>query len=150
MSYLLKVVFIHNNASILLFPLGTSLGTPYYFPRYTTKVHYRVTTLELVQLKMQIKEMLDKGCIRPSVSLWGAPTLFVKKKDGTLRKCIDYKQLYKMTIKNKYPLPMIDDIFDQLRGATMFSKLDLRSRYHQVRIKDEYIYKSTFKIRYFH
>ena len=76
--------------------------------------------------------MMDKGYIRPSVSPWGALALFVKKKDGTLRLCIDYKQLNKMTIKNKYPLPKIDDLFDQLMGATIFSKIDLRSGYHQV------------------
>jgi hypothetical protein len=97
-----------------------------------SRAPYRMSTPELVELKLQLKEMLDKGYIRPSVSPWGAPTLFVKKKDGTLRLCIDYRKLNKMTIKNKYPLPRIDDLFDQLRGATIFSKIDLRSRYHQV------------------
>lgn len=76
--------------------------------------------------------MLDKGYIHPSVSPWGALVLFVQKKDITLRLCIDYRQLNKMTIKNKYPLPQIDDLFDQVRGETMFSKIDLRSGYHQI------------------
>jgi hypothetical protein len=83
---------------------------------------YRMSTPELVELKLQLKEMLDKGYIRPSVSPWGAPVLFVKKKDGTLRLCIDYRQLNKVTIKNRYPLSQIDDLFDQLKGATMFFK----------------------------
>jgi hypothetical protein len=93
---------------------------------------YRMSTPELVELNMQLKEMMDKGYIRPSVFLWGALVLFMKKKDGTLRLCIDYKQLNKVTIKNKYPLPRIDDLFDQLGGASIFSKIDLRSVYHQV------------------
>ena len=84
------------------------------------------------------------------MSPWGAPVIFVKKKDGTLRLCIDYRQLNKMAIKNRYPLPRIDDLFDELRGATMFSKIDLRSRYHQIRIKDEDIFKTTFRTRYGH
>ena len=88
--------------------------------------------------------MLDKEYIRPSVSPWGAPVLFVKNKEGTLRLCIDYRQLNKMTIKNKYPLPRINDLFDQAGGAKIFSKLDLRSDYHQVRIKDEEINKTNF------
>jgi hypothetical protein len=91
---------------------------------------------------------MDKGYIQPSVSPWGEPTLFVKKKDGTLRLCIDYRQLNKTTIKNKYPLPRIDDLFDQLGGASIFSKIELRSGYHQVRIKDEDIHKTTFRTRY--
>jgi hypothetical protein len=95
-----------------------------------SRTPYRMSTLELVELKLQLKEMMDKGYIQPSVSPWGAPALFVKKKDGTLRLCIDYRQLNKMTIKNKYPLPRIDDLIDQLRGATIFSKIDLRSGYH--------------------
>ena len=80
----------------------------------------------------------------------GAPIIFVKKKDGTLQLCIDYRQLNKMTIKNIYLLSRIDDLFDQLRGATVFSKIDLRSGYHQVRIKDEDIFKTTFRTRYGH
>jgi hypothetical protein len=79
-----------------------------------------MSTLELVELMLQLKEMMDKGYIQPSVSPWGEPVLFVKKKDGTLRVCIDYRQLNKMTIKNKYPLPIIDDLFDHLGGASIF------------------------------
>ena len=84
------------------------------------------------------------------MSPWGAPVIFVKKKDGTMRLCIDYRQLNKMTIKNRYLLLRIDDMFDQLRGATVFSKIDLRSGYHQVRIKDEDIFKTAFRTRYGH
>ena len=80
----------------------------------------------------------------------GAPVIFVNKNDGIMRLCIDYSQLNKMTIKNRYPFPCIDDLFDQLRGATMFLKIDLRSRYHQVRIKDKDIFKTTFRNRYGH
>jgi len=82
----------------------------------TSKAPYRMSTPELIELKLQLKEILDKGCIRPSVSPWGAPILFVKKKDDTLRLCIDYRKLNKVTIKNMYPLPRIDDLFDQLKG----------------------------------
>jgi hypothetical protein len=109
-----------------------------------SKAPYRMSLPELTELKIQLQELLDKEYIRPSVSPWGAPVLFVKKKDGTLRLCIDYRQLNKMTIKNKYPLPRINDLFDQVGGAKIFSKLDLRSGYHQVRIKDEDINKTTF------
>ena len=84
------------------------------------------------------------------MSPWGAPVLFVKKKDGTLRLCIDYKKLNKSTVKNKLPFPRIDDLFYQMRGAKVFSKIDLRSGYHKVRIKDEYIQKTTFRTRYGH
>jgi len=91
---------------------------------------------------------LDKEYIRPSVSPWGAPVLFVKKKDGNLRLFIDYRQLNKMIIKNMYPLPRINDLFDQVGGEKIFSKLDLRSSYHQVRINDEYVNKTTFRTRY--
>eukprot|EP00253_Pinus_taeda_P003722 PITA_03722 len=93
--------------------------------------------------------MLDKGYIKPSVTPWGAPMLFVKKKDGT-RLCIDYRQLNKVTRKNSYHFPMIDDLFDQLKGETMFSKIDLRLGYHQVRIKEEDIFKTSFRTKYGH
>jgi hypothetical protein len=115
-----------------------------------SRTPYRMSTPELVELKLQLKEMMDRGYIRPSVSPWGALVLFVKKKDGTLRLCIDYRQLNKVTIKNKYPLPQIDDLFDQLGGASIFSKIDLRSGYHQVQIKGEDIHKTAFRTRYGH
>ena len=89
-----------------------------------------MTILDLTRLKIQLQELLDKGYIRPSVSPGGSPVLFVKKKDGTLRLCIDYKKLNKMTIKNKYPLPQINDLFNQVGGKRVFSKLDLRSGYN--------------------
>eukprot|EP00253_Pinus_taeda_P031732 PITA_31732 len=95
-----------------------------------SRAPYRMSVPELTELKMKLQELLDKDYIRPSVSPWGAPVLFVKKKDGTLRMCIDYRQLNKFTIKNKYPLPRIDELFDQVKGATVFSKIDLRSGYH--------------------
>ena len=96
---------------------------------------------ELKELKEQLKDVLDKGFIRPSISQWGAPVLFVKKKDGYLRMCIDYRQLNKVTIMNKYPIPRIDDLFYQLNGASHFSKIDLRSGYHHLRVRDNVIPK---------
>ena len=111
---------------------------------------YRMAPTKLRELKLQLQELLEKGFIRPSVSPWGAPVLFVKKKDGTLRLCIDYRQLNKLTVKNKYPLPRIDDLFDQLKGASIFSKIDLRSGYHQLRIKDVDVPKTMFRTRYGH
>ncbi|KAA3466328.1 DNA/RNA polymerases superfamily protein [Gossypium australe] len=106
---------------------------------------YRMAPKELVELKAQIQELLDRGFIRPSVSPWGAPVLFVKKKYGSMCMCIDYRQLNKMMIKNKYPLPIIDDLFDQLRGAAIFSKIDLR-----LGVKEANIYKTAFRTRYGH
>ena len=106
--------------------------------------------VELKELKAQLQELVDRGFIRPSISPWGAPVLFVKKKDGTWRLCIDYRQLNKVTIRNKYPLPRIDDLFDQLQGAKVFSKIDLRSGYHQLRIREPDIPKTTFRTRYGH
>jgi hypothetical protein len=101
-----------------------------------SKSPYRMSTPELKELQLQLEEILKKGYIHPSESPWGAPVLFVKKKDGTLRLCIDFRQLIKVTVKNKYPLSRIDDLFDQLKDAKIFSRIDLSSRYHQVRIKD--------------
>src|SRR3954465_256069 len=107
---------------------------------------YRMPANELAELKEQIRELQEKGFIRPSSSPWGAPVLFVEKKDGTLRMCVDYRSLNEVTIKNKYPLPVINDLFDQLEGATVFSKIDLRSGYHQLKIRD--IPKTAFTTRY--
>ena len=111
---------------------------------------YRMALVELKELKLHLQELLEKGFIRPSVSPWGAPVLFVNKKDGTLRLFVDYRKLNKMTVKNKYLLPRIDDLFDQLKRASVFSKIDLRSRYHQLRIKDMDVHKTTFRTRYGH
>ena len=120
--------------SIDLLPISTPIS----------EAPYRMSLPELTELKIQLQELLDKEYIRPSVSPWGAPVLFVKKKDSTLILCIDYRQLNKMTIKNKYPLPRINDLFDQVGAAKIFSKLDLQFSYHQVQIKDEDINKTTF------
>ena len=95
---------------------------------------YRMGSEELPELKKQLDEQLRKGFIRPSVSPWGSPVLFVSKKDGTIRLCVDYRSLNEVTIKNEYPLPKIDDLFDQLNGAKVFSKIDLRSGYYQLKI----------------
>ena len=111
---------------------------------------YHMAPAELKKLKDQLQDLLSKGFIRPSVSPWGAPVLFVKKKDGTMRMCIDYRQLNKVTVKNKYPLPRIDDLFDQLQGALLFSKIDLRSGYHQLKIRASDIPKTAFRTRYGH
>jgi hypothetical protein len=113
-----------------------------------SKRDYRVSGLELVELKKQIDELSEKGYIRPSTSPWAAPILFVEKKDGTRRMCIDYRALDEVTIKNKYPLSRIEDLFNQLRGASVFSKIDLRSGYHQLRIRPPYIPKTTFITKY--
>ena len=93
---------------------------------------------------------MDKGFIRLSTSSWGAPVLFENKKDKTLRLCIDYRQLNRVTIKNRYPLPRIDDLFDQLRGARVYSKIDLRTSYHKLRVREANIPKTSFRTRYGH
>jgi hypothetical protein len=112
------------------------------------KQPYRMGVDELEELKKQIKELQDKGFIRPSSSPWGALVIFVDKKDGGQRMCVDYRSLNEVTIKNKYPLPRIDDLFDQLRGACVFSKIDLRSGYHQLKIHASDILKTAFTTRY--
>jgi hypothetical protein len=103
---------------------------------------------ELAELKNQLQELLDKGYIRPSSSPWGSPALFVKKKDGSLRMCVDYRPLNAVTIKNKYPLPHIDVLFDQLASGKVFSKIDLRSGYHQIKIRASDVPKTAFSTRY--
>jgi ribosomal protein S18 len=115
-----------------------------------SKAPYRMAPAELKELKVQLEEMLEKGLIRPSTSPWGAPVLFVRKKDGTLRLCIDYRELNKVTVKNKYPLPRIDDLFDQLEGSSVYSKIDLRTGYHQLRISSSDVEKTAFITRYGH
>ncbi|KAI3717316.1 hypothetical protein L1987_68865 [Smallanthus sonchifolius] len=114
------------------------------------KAPYRLAPPEMKELMEQLQELLDKGFIRPSVSPWGAPVLFVKKKDGSMRMCMDYRELNKLTVKNRYPLPRIDDLFDQLQGASWFSKIDLKSGYHQLKVKEEDVHKTAFRTRYGH
>ena len=109
---------------------------------------HRMAQVELQELRVQLQELVDKGFIRPSTSPWGAPVRFVKKKDKTLRLCIDYKQLNRVTITNRYPLPRINDLFDYLRGARVYSKIDLRTGYHQPRVRETDIRKTTFRTRY--
>ncbi|GJW28928.1 putative reverse transcriptase domain-containing protein [Tanacetum coccineum] len=111
---------------------------------------YRLAPAELQELSTQLQELSDRGFIRPSSSPWGAPVLFVKKKDGSFRMCIDYRELNKLTVKNRYPLPRIDDLFDQLQGSRVYSKIDLRSGYHQLRVREEDIPKTAFRTRYGH
>ncbi|KAJ9542729.1 hypothetical protein OSB04_029235 [Centaurea solstitialis] len=114
------------------------------------KTLYRLAPPEMQELSNQLEELLAKGFIRPSSSPWGAPILFVKKKDGSLRMCIVYRELNKLTVKNRYPLPRIDDLFDQLQGAAWFSKIDLRSGYHQLKVREEDVHKTAFRTRYGH
>jgi hypothetical protein len=115
-----------------------------------SKSPHRMSMPELKELQLQFEEIMKKGYIRPSMSPWGALVLFVKNKDGALRLCIDFIQLNKVTVKNKYPLPRIDDLFDQLKDENIFSKIDLMSGYHQVRINDEDIRNNSFRTRYGH
>jgi hypothetical protein len=109
---------------------------------------YRMSVGELEELKKQLKELLDKEFIHPSSSPWEAPVIFVEKKDGTQRMCVDYRASNEVTIKNKHPLPRIEDLFDQLKGARVFSKIDLRLGYHQLRIRPSDIAKTAFTTRY--
>uniref|UniRef100_A0A1J3GIM6 RNA-directed DNA polymerase n=1 Tax=Noccaea caerulescens TaxID=107243 RepID=A0A1J3GIM6_NOCCA len=115
-----------------------------------SRAPYRLAPAEMAELKKQLEDLTDKGFIRPSSSPWGAPVLFVKKKDGSFRLCIDYRGLNKVTIKNKYPLPRIDELLDQLQGASWFSKIDLASGYHQISIAEEDVRKTAFRTRYGH
>ncbi|GJZ63696.1 putative reverse transcriptase domain-containing protein [Tanacetum coccineum] len=124
---------------------------PKVFPEdLPARAPYRLAPSEMKELSEQIHELSYKGFIRPSSSPWGAPVLFVKKKDGSFRMCIDYRELNKLTVKNRYPLPRIDDLFDQLQGSSVYSKIDLRSGYHQLRVREEDIPKTAFRTRYGH
>jgi hypothetical protein len=109
---------------------------------------YKMTPKELAELKVQLNKLLDKGYIHPSSSPWGCPTLFVKKKDQSLRLCVDYRPLNDVMVKNKYALPRIDILFDQLASAKIFSKIDIRSGYHQIKIRPEDVTKIAFSTRY--
>ncbi|GJX46186.1 putative reverse transcriptase domain-containing protein [Tanacetum coccineum] len=111
---------------------------------------YRLALSKMKELSEQLQELSDKGFIRPSSSPWGAPVLFVKKKYGSFRMCINYRELNKLTVKNHYLLPMIDDLFDQLQGSSIYSKIDLRSGYHQLRVREQDISKTAFRTRYGH
>jgi hypothetical protein len=113
-----------------------------------SKRPYRMNVKDLAELKKHIEQLLSKGFIHPSSSPWGAPTLFVDKNNGSRRMCVDYRSLNEVTIKNKYPSPWTEDLFDQMRGAKDFSKIDLRSGYHQLKIRLEDIPKTAFTSRY--
>ena len=115
--------------------------------RPIARAPYRMAPAETRELRDQIEQLLGQGFIRRSTFPWGAPVLFVKKRDGSLRLCVDYRELNKVTIRNKYPLPRINDLFDQLRGASLLSNIDLRSRYHQLRIREEDVSKTAFLSR---
>ncbi|GJT79652.1 retrotransposon protein, putative, ty3-gypsy subclass [Tanacetum coccineum] len=107
---------------------------------------YRLAFSEMQELSDQLQELANRGFIRPSNSPWGAPVLFVKKKDGSFRMCINYREINKLTVMNRYPLPRIDDLFDHLQGSSTYSKIDLRLCYHQLRVRDEDIPKTAFRI----
>nr|GFB76223.1 putative reverse transcriptase domain-containing protein [Tanacetum cinerariifolium] len=111
---------------------------------------YRLAPSEMKELSDQLQELSDKGFIRPSSSPWGAPVLFVKKKDGSFWMCIDSRELNKLTVKNRYPLSRIDDLFDQLQGSSIYSNIDLRSGYHQLRVREADIPKTAFRTHYGH
>ncbi|MCO5585991.1 hypothetical protein L7F22_039928 [Adiantum nelumboides] len=115
-----------------------------------SKRPYKMSLPEAIELKEQLKQLIEQGFIRPSTSPWGAPVLFQKKKDGSLRLCIDYRGLNQVTVKNKYPIPRIDELLDRLHGSKIFTKIDLRSGYYQIRIKESDIPKTAFNTRYGH
>ena len=111
---------------------------------------HRMAPVELQEIRVQLQELLDKGFIRPSTSPWGASVLIAKKRGKTLRLCIGYRQLNRVMIQNRYLLPRIDDLFDQLRGARVYPKIDFRAGYHQLRVRDTDIPKTAFRTRYGH
>ncbi|GKF88310.1 hypothetical protein Tco_0259187, partial [Tanacetum coccineum] len=123
---------------------------PEVFPEDLPRVPYRLAPSKMEELSTQLQELSDKRFITPSSSPWGAPVLFVKKKDGSFWMCIDYRELNKLIVKNRYPLPRIDHLFDQLQGSSVYSKINLRSGYHQLRVRDEDVPKTAFRTRYGH
>jgi hypothetical protein len=147
-AYEFSDIFLEDLAGMLPdqdveFIIEIQPGTTHIFRR-----PYKMTPKELAELKVQLNELLDKGYMHPSFSPWGYPALFVKKKDQSLRLCVDYRPLNAVTVKNKYPLSHIDILFDQLAGAKVFSKVDLRSGYHQIKIRPEDAPKTIFSTRY--
>ncbi|GKB26209.1 putative reverse transcriptase domain-containing protein, partial [Tanacetum coccineum] len=143
-----KIVCIPYGNEILTIRGDGSSEVPSAAP--TAQAPYRLSPSKMQELFALLQELVDKGFIRPSSSPWGALVLFVKKKDGSFRMCIDYRKLNKLTVKNRYPLPRIDDLFDQLQGSSVYSKIDLRSGYHQLRVREEDIPKTAFRTRYGH
>lgn len=115
-----------------------------------SKAPYHMVLAELRELKVQLQDLLDKGFVRSNVTPRGAPELFVKKNDGSMRMCIDYRRLNQVIVTNKYPLPIINELLDQLQGAQHFSKIDLRSSYYQLRVRSQDVPKTTFRTRYGH
>ncbi|GJZ29220.1 putative reverse transcriptase domain-containing protein [Tanacetum coccineum] len=140
-NFITGTILLNNCYATILFDTG---ATP------VARAPYRLAPSEMKELAKQLQELSDKGFIRPSSSPWGAPVLFVKKKDGSFHMCIDYRELNKLTVKNRYPLPRIDDLFDQLQGSSVYSKIDLRSGYHQLRVCEEDIPRTTFRTHYGH
>ncbi|GJR36429.1 putative reverse transcriptase domain-containing protein [Tanacetum coccineum] len=138
---------IRSPYRLLGLPSGFPLGMipPKNFDKRDLARHLIDGALRKKSYPEQLKELSDKGFIRPSSSPWGALVLFVKKKDGSFRMCIDYQELNKLTLKNRYPLPRIDDLFDQLQGSSVYSKIDLRSGYHQLRVREEDILRTAFR-----
>ncbi|GKF27806.1 putative reverse transcriptase domain-containing protein [Tanacetum coccineum] len=153
-STITGALFIFGRAVFVLFDTGAThsvISTKFASCFTMTPILLdHVLCISTPMAPIELKELLERGFIRPSVSPWGAPVLFVKKKDGSMRLCIDYRELNKITIRNRYPLPHIDDLFDQLQGAKHFSKIDLRSGYHQLRVKEQDISKTAFRTRYGH
>ncbi|GJZ80473.1 putative reverse transcriptase domain-containing protein [Tanacetum coccineum] len=151
MDWLAKYhVVIVCDEKLVRVPFGDKILTFHGDESNNARAPYRLAPSEMKELLDQLKELSDKGFIRPSSSPWGAPVLFVKKKDGSFRMCIDYWELNKLTVKNRYPLPRIDDLFDQLQGSSIYSKIDLRLSYHQLRVREEEFPKSAFRTRYGH
>nr|GEY90428.1 putative reverse transcriptase domain-containing protein [Tanacetum cinerariifolium] len=140
-----------NETLIIRSPTDSTCGVSNRFDTWCctcSRAPYRLAPFKMKELSDQLQELSDKCFIRPSSSPWGAPVLFVKKKDVSFRMCIDYRELNKLTVKNRYPLPRIDDLFDQLQGSSIYSKIDLRSGYHQLRVREEDIPKTAFRTRY--
>ncbi|GKB78263.1 putative reverse transcriptase domain-containing protein [Tanacetum coccineum] len=149
-AYMLRDRNAHQDPNVVMVSTSSLVWIGYPSIMLELSVMRKSSTSQSKELSNQLQELSDRGFIRPSTSSWGAPVLFVKKKDGSFRMCIDYQELNKLTVKNHYSLPRIDDLFDQLQGSSVYSKIDLRSGYHQLRVRDEDIPKTAFRTRYGH